>query len=95
MTGGTTATAGEEQDQQMTADSPPAHTIEALNLVLTEDEVRRWVLRWQAASNSVRKTMETEAALKGSALARNDPERFAERQRFKTLLEREGLEDHH
>lgn len=78
----------------MAADSPPAHTIDALNLVLTEDEVRSWVRRWQAASNGVRKTMETEAALRGSAIARKDPERVAERQRLRALFEREGLEDH-
>lgn len=76
----------------MSADTPPAHTIEALNLVLNEDEVRSWVLRWQAAGNGTRKNMETEAALKGPALARKDPERFAERQRFRELFEREGLE---
>ena len=76
----------------MPVDTPPAHTIEVLNLVLTEDEVRSWVARWQAASSSTRRTMETEAALKGHALAGADPERTAERQRLKALFEREGLE---
>lgn len=77
----------------MAADVPPAHTIEALTLVLPEDEVRSWVLRWQAAGNGTRKSMETEVALKGAALARKDPERFAERRRLKALFEREGLDD--
>lgn len=76
----------------MAAEMPPAHTIEALTLVLTEEEVRSWVLRWQVAGNGTRKSMETEAALNGAALARRDPERFAERQRLKALFEREGLE---
>lgn len=76
----------------MTADTPPAHTIEALNLVLTEDEVRSWVHRWQAAGNATRTSMETEAALRGPAMARMDPERFAERQQLRELFEREGLE---
>ena len=76
----------------MTADLPPAHTIELLNLVLTEDEVRSWVVRWRAAGNGTRKAMETEAALNGAALARSDPERFAEGERLRQMFEREGLE---
>jgi hypothetical protein len=88
------AATGDEagQDQRMAPDAPPAHTIAALNLVLTEDEVRRWVLRWQAAGNGTRKTMETEAALTRPAPADRDPERLAETQRLRELFEREGLE---
>jgi hypothetical protein len=79
----------------VTPDTPPAHTIEALNLVLTEDEVRSWVLRWRAAGNGSRKNMETEAALRGAASARKDPERLAERQQLREMFEREGLEGDH